>query len=336
MRLYHRGDRGEPVRDIQGRLSALGVDIGSDPRGSFGAGTEAAVREFQRARGLPVDGLLGPETWRMLVDAGFRLGDRMLYRRVPMMRGDDVSDLQKRLNALGFDAGKVDGIFGPETLRAVLDFQRNRGMPQDGIAGRELSDELELMARATDKPGREQVREHEWLSSLPPNLAGQRIYLDPACPDEVVAATTWRVVLSTVDALRHEGAQSIISRSVDTTPPERIRARRANRLDVQLVISFTVPSDGVEGVFYFASEHSHSAAGQAIAEAIGERLAIPTMGRATPMLKETRAPAIVIAVGSPSASTAAATVAALDDLYRDAGIETTDPADQDSRVKNLR
>ena len=154
--------------------------MGSDPRGSFDAGTEAAVREFQRARGLPVDGLVGPETWRMLVDAGFRLGDRMLYRRVPMMRGDDVSDLQKRLNALGFDAGKVDGIFGPETLRAVLDFQRNRGMPQDGIAGREMSDELELMARATDKPGREQVRDHEWLSSLPPNLAGQRIYLDPA------------------------------------------------------------------------------------------------------------------------------------------------------------
>ena len=100
MRLYHRGDRGEPVRDIQGRLSALGIDLKPDRRGTFGPGTDAAVRGFQRMRGLPEDGIVGPETWRTLVGAGYDLGDRMLYRRVPMMRGDDVATLQKQLNAL--------------------------------------------------------------------------------------------------------------------------------------------------------------------------------------------------------------------------------------------
>jgi N-acetylmuramoyl-L-alanine amidase len=329
VRLYHRGDRGEPVRDIQGRLSALGNDPGPDPRGLFGPGTEVAVRDFQRIRGLPEDGIVGPETWRTLVDAGFRLGDRMLYRRVPMMRGDDVAGLQQRLNALGFDAGKVDGIFGPDTLAALLDFQRNRGMPEDGIAGGEITDELVLMARATDKLGREQVREREWLSTLPALLAGQRFYLDPACPDEATAETTWGVVLATVAALRVAGAQAIISRSVDTAPPERLRARRANRLDVQLVIAFTVPPDGVEGVFYFASEHSKSAAGETIATAVADRLGLSPLGRATPMLKETRSPAIVIATRSLATGTGTDTVAALADLYRNAA----ELADQSKSVR---
>ena len=47
------------------------------------------------------------------------LGDRLLYLRSPMLRGDDVAELQRRLGALGFDAGRVDGIFGPRTARAL-------------------------------------------------------------------------------------------------------------------------------------------------------------------------------------------------------------------------
>ena len=70
-----------------------------------------------------------------LVEAGYRLGDRSLYLHSPMMRGDDVADLQLRLGGLGFDAGRIDGVFGPDSARALLDFQRNTGLATDGIAG---------------------------------------------------------------------------------------------------------------------------------------------------------------------------------------------------------
>src|SRR4029453_14585663 len=93
--------------------------------GSFGASTEAAVREFQQARGLPPDGILGPATGEQLVEAGSRLGDRTLYLRSPAFRGDDVRELQRMLNALGFDAGKQDGIFGPRTDRGLRQFPPN-------------------------------------------------------------------------------------------------------------------------------------------------------------------------------------------------------------------
>jgi N-acetylmuramoyl-L-alanine amidase len=101
----------------------------------FGDGTRAAVEAFQHLRGLRVDGICGPQTWNTLVEASFRLGDRFLFRRTPMQRGDDVADLQLRLSTLGFDTGRVDGIFGDLTSRALAEFQRNAGLPVDGILG---------------------------------------------------------------------------------------------------------------------------------------------------------------------------------------------------------
>ena len=77
----------------------------STPKGTFREGTRAAVEAFQYRRGLRVDGVCGRQTWSALVEAGRRLGDRFLYRRSPMLRGDDVAELQQRLSALGFDTG---------------------------------------------------------------------------------------------------------------------------------------------------------------------------------------------------------------------------------------
>ena len=313
MRLYHSGDRGEPVRDIQRRLTGLGFPV--EPDGLFGPDTVESVARFQESRGLPTDGLVGPETWRALVEAGFRLGDRMLYRRSPMMRGDDVSRLQRSLGSLGFDTGKVDGLFGPDTLRAVLDFQRNRGMAEDGIAGREVVEELLLMAKATDKPGREAVREHAWIDSLPHPITGARIFVDPAGVDPDDSQATWAVATRLTSEIQLAGARALLSRSVDTAPTEHLRAGRANRHDVQIVVSITVPSDGAEGVFYFGTELSTSEAGRTVAAHLARRLGLESLPRAMPLLKLTRSPAVVIAVADPEPELGTAIGRAIVDLY---------------------
>lgn len=299
MRLYRIGDEGEPVRDIQDRLAALGYGSNRDAAGTYGPGTEAAVRTFQTARGLGVDGIVGPDTWRAMVAAGYSLGDRLLYHRVPMMRGDDVADLQRRLNSLGFDCGKVDGIFGPDTLDALLDFQANRRMPEDGIAGREVADELDLMARATQKHGRDVVREREWIKELPHYVAGQRIYVDASCRTEEENASAWESALTFANIIQDLGAHVGLSRSADTTPPERVRALRANRFGADLVVSFCLPDEsgsGESAVYFFASSHSSSHAGELLAKSIAAELTVGHKGRATPMLKNTRSPAVVVAV----------------------------------------
>ena len=129
------GDDGPAVADVQQRLEQLGFSPGIDAEGCFGPGTRRRVEAFQYRRGLRVDGCCGRPD---LVGAGrgrASLGDRFLYRRTPMLRGDDVAELQQRLSALGFDTGRVDGIFGDATSAALGEFQRNVGLPVDGIAG---------------------------------------------------------------------------------------------------------------------------------------------------------------------------------------------------------
>src|SRR6266508_1010214 len=124
-RAIRPGDEGEEVRDVQARLGALGFRVDPAEAGRFGPATEAAVREFQQRRGLVVDGIVGVGTWAELVEAGYGLGDRTLYLHYPFLRGDDVRTLQARLSALGFDAGREDGIYGERTDRGVREFQRN-------------------------------------------------------------------------------------------------------------------------------------------------------------------------------------------------------------------
>ena len=51
------------------------------------------------------------------------------------MTGDDVFALQERLLELGYDAGRADGMFGPQTEAALRSFQRDYGMVVDGICG---------------------------------------------------------------------------------------------------------------------------------------------------------------------------------------------------------
>ncbi|MGH9296524.1 MAG: peptidoglycan-binding domain-containing protein, partial [Acidimicrobiales bacterium] len=88
---FARGSSGAGVGDLQQRLTRLGYSIGDDTTRQFGPGTEIAVVTFQRDRGLRGDGICGAHTWSSVVEAGFSLGDRLLYRRAPMLHGDDVA-----------------------------------------------------------------------------------------------------------------------------------------------------------------------------------------------------------------------------------------------------
>jgi N-acetylmuramoyl-L-alanine amidase len=296
MRLYRLEDSGEPVRDIQDRLAALGHPSDSDPRGEYGTSTADAVRSFQAERGLNVDGIVGPDTWRALYEAGYRLGDRLLVLRRPMLRGDDVGELQNRLNNLGFDAGKPDGIFGADTQRALIEFQHNRGLPEDGVAGPEVLTELRLVSRGQLETGRETVREREWLRSLRPTVVGTRVFFDPASRTVEEAAAAWDAATAASIALQERGGLPVISRSMDALMPERVRAHRANRQGADVIVSFQLAEDDEEGVFAFETAKSRSEAGARLAQHVSRVLGSPTGGRATAILRETRSPAIVVSL----------------------------------------
>ncbi|MDX1691302.1 MAG: peptidoglycan-binding protein [Acidimicrobiia bacterium] len=131
------GDRGDGVRRLQQDLTAAGHDPGPID-GVYGPGTIAAVRGFQRAAGLVVDGKAGRNTLARLAEAVDEADDPLPVDR-PMLRrgdrGDAVGVVQTLLNEAGFPAGSVDGVFGWRTHAALVAFQRSNGLVGDGIAG---------------------------------------------------------------------------------------------------------------------------------------------------------------------------------------------------------
>ncbi len=315
MRLYKSGDEGSAVRDIQDRLAGLGYKCEPDERGTFETGTRDAVVLFQKDKGLDADGVVGPDTWRSLYEAGYRFGDRLLFLRRPMIRGEDVSELQSRISSLGFDPGKIDGIFGAATERAILEFQHNRALAEDGKVGPAVVTEINLVTRGEMKRGREAIREREWLRRLPPSVAGARIYLDAGCRNDEESVAAWQAASGTAIQLQERGALPVMSRSHDARLPERVRAGRANRLGADLIIAFQIEGQGENGVFYFASEHSRSEVGENLARSIAVHTGGTVEGRASALLKETRAPAVIISHNPLGARLGAEVAAGLDSFF---------------------
>ena len=80
------------------------------------------------------------------------LGDRLLGRG---SRGPDVLELQSKLVKLGYNLGKVDGIYGPKTEGAVRNFQKDHGLKVDGLAGAQTIKALSnLTKQSTNASGK--------------------------------------------------------------------------------------------------------------------------------------------------------------------------------------
>lgn len=123
-----QGSSGTAVTNLQKLLNARGYPVTVD--GNFGAQTNGAVRKFQGAIGTTVDGQVGPKTWGAL-EARAASGATLKQGS----SGSDVKALQKALNATTGSNLSVDGNFGSVTKSAVVNYQKSRGLTQDGTVG---------------------------------------------------------------------------------------------------------------------------------------------------------------------------------------------------------
>ena len=274
------GAAGSAVGELQQCLAAAGLTDSGEPY-RYSAATEHAVREFQTKRGLRVDGVCGPETWNDLIESGFELGDRLLFLRRPFLRGDDVALLQHRLNMLGFHAGREDGIFGPQTERAVREFQLNLGLSIDGQCGRATLLGLDQVGSLSDGSAAA-VREREALRSDPRLLGSRRLYV-AADPDlrqlgEAVAR-----------GLLDSGAQVLPDLS---GRPSSVLAEEATRYQADVVLALRAGDEPGRRVTYFATSTFRSERGHSLAVRIAEELdreygPVSACGRAYGILRET-------------------------------------------------
>jgi N-acetylmuramoyl-L-alanine amidase len=317
-----RGSTGPEVTDVQRLLRDLALLSGGgvDEVGVFGPATDRAVRALQQRAGLPSDGVVDGETWQALVAASFRLGDRMLFRTRPMLRGDDVRDLQDRLSRLGFDVGIIDGVFGPETHTALVAFQSEVALEADGILGPTTLDQLRRLQRDHHRAPAYVARERSQLRrAARVDLRGARLLIDPANGPEVPGAiapdgtpehmVTWAIASVVAGRLGVLGADVQLSRGPNTSPDAAQRAEVANEAGVELIVSIGL--NGSSSPRVCGATASYFGNGQHVSE-LGRRFADLLLARTvtvlgTPdcrshpstvsILRLSRAPAVVLEPG---------------------------------------
>jgi N-acetylmuramoyl-L-alanine amidase len=322
--LLRRGDRGPAVADVRHALASLqllppSADV--DPSHvEFDADTDSAIRMFQQRRGLIVDGIVGPVTVRSLTDARWKLGDRILsYTLSALMTGDDVMALQTRLSELGYNTGRPDGIFGPLTDGSVRDFQRHRGLVDDGVFGASTYRELVRIGRMVTGGRPQYLREHQLLRQSGPRLGGKRIMIDPAHGGEDtgwVAGGT-RAADLTFDLARRLQARMVtagmsvsLSRGPHENPTAEERAEHANRVNADLLLSLHIDgsaSPQARGIatFHFGTDSgATSTVGETLAELVQRELVARTRfvdcrvhHRPWDILRLTRMPAVQVEIG---------------------------------------
>ncbi len=316
MRNLSRGDRGKEVLDVQTRLRGQGFELGREGvDGFFGPHTELAARSFQQRRGLLVDGVVGDNTWRELGEPGSERGARRLYRREPPFRGDDVLALQVKLNLLGFNAGAERGVLDDDVERAVLDFQRNAGLPIDGIVGESTLLKLKALRKAAS--GREGMKIPDRHGGFVPARTplGQVVVIDPGhggddsgfvSPDGVAEKdVTLALALRVAELLRAEGCRVRLTRERDEALPVYARADLANSARADYVLSLhcnrcsTAEAAG-SAAYYFQRSHYFSEHGRRLADYAGAHLDaagapfIGSFGRNYALLREARAIAVIV------------------------------------------
>ncbi len=328
MRSIRRGDRGPAVAEVRQVLAELRMLGEPEPTevetAEYDGATELAVRAFQQTRGLTADGRVGDETWRALVAARWRLGERVLYHApTDPLIGDDVRQLQERLLEMGYDLGRPDGIFGAETAHALAQFQREVGLVSDGSCGPQTMHALRRLGRKVVGGRPQMLRESAVLYHAGPALVGKRIVIDPghggadAGVDVTDGTTRWTEAELVFDlASRIEGRLAAagvavhLTRGRDTGFSDADRAAFANDLGADLLISVhndasdNPAADGV-ATYHYGGEH-------AVTSTVGERLAglvqreivartglrdCRTHAKTWELLRLTRMPAVRVEVG---------------------------------------
>jgi N-acetylmuramoyl-L-alanine amidase len=213
-----------------------------------------------------------------LIEAGWRLGHRLLYLTTPNLRGDDVADLQVRLAQFGFNPGRIDGIFGVLTEEALNDFQRNCALEVRGELTRATL--VELMRMTSTHTSRSLVTEARERADFHDAPTGPLVICGRSPLASLLARTCERIVK--VEVLGDDSPEVVAS--------------FANDNDAAFVISLQTLKhvDGVH-LHYWASYRSHSRQGEQLASQIASAFSqaahlprVEVTGMALPILRETK------------------------------------------------
>ncbi|PAT06036.1 N-acetylmuramoyl-L-alanine amidase [Corynebacterium hadale] len=331
------GDSSARVAEVRSTLARLGLLSGyegsidewnsrqfSQEEMLFDATLADTIKAFQQSRGIMPTGDIDDLTLRELRQASYKLGNRVLsYQPSQELVGDDVAQLQTQLHELGFYAHRIDGRFGRRTHEAVMTYQLNSGLEDDGLCGPDTLHALSLLGRRITGGSANAIREREHVRQAGPHLTGKRVVIDPALGGTDTGVTVqgpygpiteeeivWDLAQRVEGRMIAAGVETIISRTRGDNPSAKARADLANGFKADLVISLQLdnyPNEKANGVatFYFGSEiGSSSMTGETLSGYIQREIAARTNlrnchnhARTWEMLRMTRMPSVEVVAG---------------------------------------
>jgi N-acetylmuramoyl-L-alanine amidase len=269
------------------------------------------IRSFQQARGLHVTGELNEATQRALDESRWKLGDRSLHLQPsPMMRGDDVAALQSRLTEMGFNCGRVDGIFGEVTEAAVKEFQKSVGVKVDGKCGPATIIALLRLTKIVSGGAPAALRESAAQKNRGPALANKVIVINPGSAS-YEAEVVYDIARRLEGRLLALGASVFLTRGTQNSPSEAERIAFTNKSGADLLISLHVDhhtnphARGVATFFYGSDQHGiHSIVGEKFASLVQREICARTdfincrtHAKTWDSLRLTKAPAVRVELG---------------------------------------
>lgn len=332
------GDRSPRVAEVRNTLARLGVIEGYDRDMAtrsesrkfreedtyFDDGLSEHLKAFQQARGIIPTGFIDDLTLRVLREASYTLGARVLsYQPGNNLVGDDVVEMQTHLQELGFYRERIDGRFGEYTHSAVMDYQLNYGLQVDGICGPDTIRALSRLGLRITGGSAHAIQERERVRSAGPRLAGKRVVIDPwlggASRGQVVegpygtiseSEILWDLATRLEGRMIAAGMETILSRPHMDDPTVADRASIANAFDADLTLTLqcdAYPNDKANGVatFYFGSVNGASSmVGETLSSYIVKEITARTPlnncgshARTWDMLRMTRMPTVEIVTG---------------------------------------
>ena len=212
-----------------------------------------------------------------LLNNGYVLGDRILLLSKPVLYGSDVEELQEMLSRLGFYSEPINSEYTKELMKAVEAFQENRGLSVDGVVGLNTAIEIKKLIRPTlDKSLNEAIK------GFKPAGSALNICINIENNGE------YREQVVFYESIKGSGIENgmnitFVSEAGEEMSKENIISF-VNKINPSLFLTFE--NNETQSVDYFKGKHSVSNIGKKLADEIGTKLNLDSVGKNNMLLKK--------------------------------------------------
>lgn len=269
----------DELLDLSNKIQAAGYQFPADSLECKSL-VELFLNDYNIEKNISKENL-----WLELLNHGYDLGDRILNFSNPVLKGSDVEELQEMLSRLGFYSEPINSEYTKELMKSVEAFQENRGLSVDGVVGLNTAIEIKKLIRPTlDKSLNEAIK------GFKPAGSALNVCINIENNGE------YREQVVFYESIKESGIENgmnitFVSEAGEEMSKENIISF-VNKINPSLFLTFE--NNETQSIDYFKGKYSVSNIGKKLADEIGTKLNLDSVGKNNMLLKNTKAVSLVI------------------------------------------